>query len=110
VTPDAAGDPDLPAGAFVVAEPAERPADHRGHAGPHDIRELRGPVAQRLDGEVQDLVVRGAGDREGMPVPAVLAFQEEMANWPGANATGRPSGTRPISVIPGLTSRTLLTW
>src|SRR5215470_9863410 len=47
---NAAGDPELPAGALVVTEPAERPADHRGHAWMYGAGELGGVIAQRLNG------------------------------------------------------------
>ena len=52
-----------------------RPANHRRHARLDQLGEPRRVVAQRLDGDAHDILVRRAGDREGMAVPAVLRLQ-----------------------------------
>ena len=72
---DAAGDPDLAVGALAVAEAPVRAADDRRHARLDHVLQPRGVVAERLDRDAHDALVRRARDRERMPVPAVLGLE-----------------------------------
>ena len=65
-------------------------ADHGGHPGLHGVLDVGGVIAEGLDGEAQHAVVRGTGHGEGVPPPAVLAFQEQHRELTGHETHGRP--------------------
>ena len=80
---DAAGDPHLPIGSLPMAEAPVRTADDRRHARLDELLQSRRVVAQRLDRDAHDVLVRGAGDRERVSVPAVLGLDVDHGELAG---------------------------
>ena len=58
-------------------------ADDCRHAGLEQLLEARRVVAERLDRDAEDVLVRRAGDGERMAVPAVLGFEVDHGELAG---------------------------
>ena len=96
---DAAGDPHLPIGSLPMAEAPVGAADDGRHARLDELLQPRRVVAERLDRDAHDVLVRGARDRERMAVPAVLGLDVDHGELAGHElhvpADRAPSRSRP---------------
>jgi hypothetical protein len=60
-----------------------RATDDRRHPRLDQLLQARGVVAERLDGDTEDIFMWSARNREGMPVPAILGFEIDHCELAG---------------------------